>query len=139
MSLTAANSNEASPSAKRLLAVDDSSESAELIARIGTGCGYETKPVMDPRCVPQILEDWKPDVLTLDLCMPHRDGFSILASLQEVGFKGSLVIISAQNDWLRKAACQLAEVNGIEVTSHLEKPINLRALRDLLNTLRLVG
>jgi CheY-like chemotaxis protein len=139
MSLTAANSNEASPFAKRLLAVDDSSESAELIARIGTGCGYETKPVMDPRCVPQILEDWKPDVLTLDLCMPHRDGFSILASLQEVGFKGSLVIISAQNDWLRKAACQLAEVNGIEVTSHLEKPINLRALRDLLNTLRLVG
>jgi hypothetical protein len=50
-----------------------------------------------------------------------------------------LVIISAQNDWLRKAACQLAEVNGIQVTSHLEKPINLRALRDLLNTLRLVG
>jgi CheY-like chemotaxis protein len=139
MSFTPANSNEAGPVAKRLLAVDDSSESAELIARIGTGCGYETKPVMDPRCVPQILEDWKPDVLTLDLCMPHRDGFSILATLQEVGFKGSLIIISAQNDWLRKAACQLAEVNGIEVTSHLEKPINLRALRDLLNTLRLVG
>lgn len=139
MSLTAANSNEASPVTKRLLAVDDSFESAELIARIASVCGYETKPVMDPRCVPQILEDWKPDVLTLDLCMPHRDGFSILATLQEVGFKGSLVIISAQNDWLRKAACQLAEVNGIQVTSHLEKPINLRALRDLLNTLRLVG
>jgi YesN/AraC family two-component response regulator len=71
--------------------------------------------------------------------MPHKDGFSILATLQEVGFKGSLIIISAQNDWLRKAACQLAEVNGIEVTSHLQKPINIHALRDLLNTLRLVG
>ena len=139
MSLAPANSNEPSPGPKRLLAVDDNFESAELIARIGTACGYETKPIMDPRTVPDILEDWKPDVLTLDLCMPHKDGFSILATLQEVGFKGSLIVISAQNDWLRKAACQLAEVNGIEVTSHLQKPINLHALRDLLNTIRLVG
>ena len=123
----------------RLLAVDDNFESAELVARVGTACGYETKPITDPRSIAEVLEDWKPDVLTLDLCMPHKDGFSILTILQEVGFKGSLIVISAQNDWLRKAACQLAEVNGIEVTSHLEKPINLRALRDLLNTLRLVG
>ncbi len=139
MSLVPANSNEPSPGPKRLLAVDDNFESAELIARIGTACGYETKPITDPRTVPDILEDWKPDVLTLDLCMPHKDGFSILTTLQEVGFKGSLIVISAQNDWLRKAACQLAEVNGIEVTSHLQKPINLRALRDLLNTIRVVG
>ena len=138
MSFAPANSNETSQGSKRLLAVDDNFESAELIARVGTACGYETKPIMDPRTVPDILEDWKPDVLTLDLCMPHKDGFSILATLQEVGFKGSLIVISAQNDWLRKAACQLAEVNGIEVTSHLQKPINLRALRDLLNTIRLV-
>jgi CheY-like chemotaxis protein len=138
MSSAPANSNAPSPGPKRLLAIDDNFESAELIARIGTACGYETKPIMDPRTVPDILEDWKPDVLTLDLCMPHKDGFSILTSLQEIGFKGSLIVISAQNDWLRKAACQLAEVNGIEVTSHLQKPINLRALRDLLNTIRLV-
>ena len=139
MSFAPASSNEPRPSPKRLLAVDDNFESAELIARVGTACGYETKSIMDPRTVPDILEDWKPDVLTLDLCMPHKDGFSILGTLQEVGFKGSLIVISAQNDWLRKAACQLAEVNGIEVTSHLQKPINLRALRDLLNTIRLVG
>ena len=43
------NLNEARQSQKRLLAVDDSSDSAELIARIGTDCGYETKPIMDPR------------------------------------------------------------------------------------------
>ena len=139
MSLAPANSNEPSPGPMRLLAVDDNSESAELIARIGTSCGYDTKPIMDPRTVPEILGDWKPHVVTLDLCMHHKDGFSILATLQEVGFKGSLIVISAQNDWLRKAACQLAEVNGIEVTSHLQKPINLHALRDLLNTIRLIG
>lgn len=139
MSFEPANSNEPSPCPKRLLAVDDNFESAELIAGIGTACGYETKPITDPRTVPDILEDWKPDVLTLDLCMPRKDGFSILTSLQEIGFKGYLIVISAQNDWLRKAACQLAEVNGIEVTSHLQKPINLRALRDLLNTIRVVG
>ena len=123
----------------RLLAVDDNFESAELIARMGTICGYETKPITDPRTVPEILEDWKPHVVTLDLCMPHKDGFSILTTLQKAGFKGSLIVISGQNDWLRKAACQLAEINGIDVTSHLQKPINLRALRDLLNTIRLVG
>ncbi len=139
MSLTPVSSNEPSPGPMRLLAVDDNFESAELIARVGTACGYEAKPVTDPRTVPEIMADWKPQVLTLDLCMPHKDGFSILGNLQQVGFKGSLIVISGQNDWLRKAACQLAEVNGIEVTSHLQKPINLRALKDLLNTIRLVG
>src|SRR5258707_1304315 len=75
------NANEAPQSQKRLLAVDDSSDSAELIARIGTGCGYEAQFVTDPRALLQILDDWKPDVLTLDLCMPDRDGFSVLGTL----------------------------------------------------------
>ena len=139
MSLAPANSNEPSSGPLRLLAVDDNFESAELIARIGTACGYETKPVTDPRTIPEILQDWRPQVVTLDLCMPHKDGFSVLTTLQQVGFKGSLIVISGQNDWLRKAACQLAEISGIVVSSHLQKPIDLRALRDLLNTIRLVG
>lgn len=124
---------------KRLLAIDDNSESAELIARIGTGCGYETRSLVAPRSTAEVLEEFKPDVLTLDLCMPEKDGFAIVAMLQERGFKGALVVISGQDDWLLKAACRLAEVNGVQMTSHLRKPINLHALRDLLNTLRLIN
>src|SRR5258706_13294671 len=108
MSFEAVNSNEPGLFVNRLLAVDDSFESAELVARIASGCGYETKPIMDPRCVPQILEDWKPDVLTLDLCMPHKDGISTLATLKAVGFQGHLIIITAQKSFLRKTAKQLA-------------------------------
>jgi len=58
------------------------------------------------------LEDWKPEVITLDLCMPEEDGIGVFATLHESGFQGELVIISGQDDWLRKTASRLASARG---------------------------
>ena len=49
----------------------------------------------------------QPDVLTLDLCMPNRDGMEIPSHLEALGFKGQ-IIISEPDDWLRKQARDLA-------------------------------
>jgi len=125
-------------SVKCLLAIDDDPDAAHLIAQIANKSGYEARALTDTRGVRQVLNEWQPDVLTLDLCMPDEDGFQLLTVLQQAGFKGPLIVISGKDGWLRQAACDLAEVRGISVATHLQKPIDVQGFRDLLNTLQLV-
>jgi two-component system chemotaxis response regulator CheB len=115
--------------------MDDNSDSAELIARVATKCGYDARPIADSRLLRQMLAEWKPEVLTLDLCMPEEDGIGLLSLLEEAGFEGQLVIISGQDDWLRKAAGRLAALRGLKVANDFAKPVDLKALRNLLSSL----
>jgi DNA-binding NtrC family response regulator len=120
----------------RLLAVDDSADSADLVARIAVKCGYDAQAISDPKSVRALVVSWKPEVLTLDLCMPEADGIDLLSMLEETGFAGLLVIISGQDGWFRKAASRLAEVRGLKVVDDLQKPVDINALRVLLSRLR---
>ena len=117
---------------KRLLAVDDNADSAELVARLAAKCGYDARSLTDPRSLGAVLKDWKPQVITLDLCMPEEDGIGTFATLHEAGFQGELVIISGQADWLRKTAGRLASARGLKVAADLSKPVDLSVLRSLL-------
>ena len=119
----------------RLLAVDDNSDSAELIARVASKCGYDARSITDPSTLAQVLDEWKPQVLTLDLCMPEEDGISVLSLLTQCGFSGHLLIISGQDEWFRKTASRLASARGLNVANDLCKPVDLKALRELLTQL----
>jgi CheY-like chemotaxis protein len=119
----------------RLLAVDDNSDSAELIARVAAKCGYDARSMTDPSSLGRILAEWKPQVLTLDLCMPEEDGISVLSLLTQSGFSGHLLIISGQDEWFRKTASWLASARGLNVADDLCKPVDLKALRELLTQL----
>lgn len=122
--------------ARRLLAVDDSHDSAELVARIASRCGYDAQSASEPDKVHKLLREWRPEVLTLDLCMPGADGIDVLSVLTETGFKGEVIIISGQDEWLRKAAARLAAARGVTVADEMEKPVKLDALRHILGRLQ---
>jgi len=64
--------------------------------------------------------------------MPEEDGVSLLTVLQNSGFAGSIVIISGQDDWFRKSAGRLASARGLNVMHDLSKPVDLKALREIL-------
>jgi CheY-like chemotaxis protein len=119
----------------RLLAVDDNPDHAELVARIAAKCGYDARSTSDPLRVDQIVKQWTPNVITIDLCMPRQDGLETAAVLQAAGFKGPLLIISAQDQAIRVAASHLASARGMNVAGNVAKPIDVRALRELLTRL----
>jgi two-component system, chemotaxis family, chemotaxis protein CheY len=106
------------------------------VARVATACGFEVRALSDPKAVGGVLASWQPEILTLDLCMPETDGIDLLAILEQARFAGALVIISGQDGWFRKVAIRLAETRGLNVADDLEKPIDIAALRRLLNRLR---
>ncbi len=116
----------------RLLAVDDSEDSAELISRVASRCGYDARKTSKPTSVRELLTEWKPDIVTLDICMPEADGIVLLSMLQDVRFAGQVIIISGQDDWFRKVAVKLADTRGIKILQDFQKPIDIGALRQVL-------
>lgn len=117
---------------RRLLAVDDSEDSAELISRVASRCGDDARTTSEPTSVKELLIEWKPDVVTLDICMPEADGIVLLSMLQEISFSGHVIIISGQDDWFRKVAVKLADTRGLKILQDFQKPIDINALRSLL-------
>jgi CheY-like chemotaxis protein len=120
---------------QRLLAIDDNTDSADLIVRIAGKCGYEARAMVDVTLLPQLIRHWMPDIITLDLCMPQDDGIAALSVLSQNSFTGSLLIISGQDDWLRQAAARLASAHGLRVAADIAKPINIQELRKALSSL----
>jgi CheY-like chemotaxis protein len=122
----------------RLIAVDDHGDSAELIIRVAKTCGYSTRMMTDTRSLGDTLKRNDADVITLDLSMPDADGIETLNLLRDAGFRGHLIIISGHRECLREYACEVAKTNGLKVAGHLEKPIRLQALRELLKSLNVL-
>ena len=120
----------------RLLAVDDNIDSADLIVRVARNCGYQAQSMVDLRPLRDVIASWKPDVLTLDLGMPQEDGIATIATLKEGGFSGALIVVSGQDQGLRQAARRLATALGLRVAGDMQKPVDLKSLRQLLTELQ---
>ena len=119
----------------RLLAVDDNRDSAELIRRIAERCGFEARiAVAMPEIRPQIVE-WRPEVVTLDLCMPDSDGIDLMNLLHEARFAGRIIIVSGHDPWLLRSARRLATARGFDVVDDIRKPLDPAKFRQLLESL----
>jgi putative two-component system response regulator len=68
----------------KVLAVDDEALNVEVLEAMLTDSGYtRVRCVSDARQVLAECDDFEPDLILLDLMMPHCDGFEILRSLRE--------------------------------------------------------
>jgi putative two-component system response regulator len=66
----------------RILVVDDERANTMLLERILQRGGYtNVRSTTDPTTVLAIIGEFRPDLLLLDLKMPHVDGFEILERL----------------------------------------------------------
>jgi putative two-component system response regulator len=69
--------------AARILVVDDHESSANVLERLLRSAGYsEIVTLTDSRKVLPTFRELEPDLLVLDLHMPHLDGFAVLRQIQ---------------------------------------------------------
>src|SRR5437588_10801147 len=67
----------------RILIVDDQEANVELLKRILGRRGYTNLTgLTDSREVPAVYNEFRPDLLLLDLHMPHQDGFTVMDGLK---------------------------------------------------------
>lgn len=67
----------------RILIVDDEFVNVRLLERILENAGYTNLcSTTDSRCVPEMCQAQPPDLILLDLMMPHLDGFAVMEVLK---------------------------------------------------------
>ncbi len=115
----------------RLLVVDDDNSVAKLICRIAEKCDFNTQTASGFNAA-AACEDFLPDVIVLDICMPDIDGFEVLHYLAEYNSKIAVVILSAQPASLIHMAEDMGKDLGLHIVGTVSKPFTMSGLEDVL-------
>ncbi|HEX5474049.1 MAG TPA: HD domain-containing phosphohydrolase [Vicinamibacterales bacterium] len=83
----------------RLLIVDDEPNNVEILRRFLTRAGYERiESTTDPREAAERYVQTRPDLILLDLHMPHLDGLQVMAQLGQIAEATYLPIVILSAD-----------------------------------------
>jgi putative two-component system response regulator len=128
------------PSDARILIVDDEPANVLLLERVLEEAGYPNHAgTTDPRQVLAIHAQYDPDLILLDLAMPHLDGFAVMAQLRQVIPTGAFLPILVLTADITTQAKQRALSDG--ATDFLVKPFDttevLLRIGNLLQTRQL--
>lgn len=121
----------------RLLIVDDEGVNIHVLRRVLNMAGYHNlESTCDPREVQALFASFAPDVVLLDLRMPHNDGFDVLHQLNELTPPQCPVPVIVLTADSTPEARQLALAAG--ASDFLTKPFDavevLLRVRNLLRT-----
>ncbi|MBF0371067.1 MAG: diguanylate cyclase [Magnetococcales bacterium] len=71
------------PESPRVLIIEDSASLAEVYAIILRGAGMETQQVLNPLETMEPLESFQPDLILMDIHMPHCSGIQLAAAIRQ--------------------------------------------------------
>jgi CheY-like chemotaxis protein len=118
----------APPLARRVLVVDDVRPSANTLALMLSGLGQEAKTAYDGMSALELADQFRPEVMFLDIAMPGMDGYEVARRIRSMnGFRPVLVALTGygQEEDRRRAF-----EAGFD--HHLVKPTSVDALHELL-------
>jgi len=115
-----------------VLVVDDDPLIAGMLRLVLEGEGYEVHEASDGRAALETVRSKAPDVMVLDMMMPHVDGYGVLAALRDDASASTRVVMltcCSQEEDVRKCL-------GMGADDYLTKPVDvdflLRTVQDLL-------
>ncbi len=121
----------------RILIIDDESANISLLRRVLRRAGFTNlESTMDAREVPALVKASAPDLILLDLWMPHMNGFEVLEQLRpEIGETSYLPILVVSADITAEAKTRALSQGAKDF---LHKPFDLvevmLRIRNLLET-----
>lgn len=110
---------------EKILIVDDTRDTVELLRKRFRADGYETEEAFDGEEGLQKVHDWKPDLLILDVMMPKLDGYAVCSRLKqdEVFRHMPVLMLTAKSDVRDK-------IKGLDIGAddYLPKPFDYKEL-----------
>ena len=116
---------------KKALIVDDSEMIRDVFSQQMTVCGFETQSCDSLDETLNIIQNWQPDVVFLDLRMPSHDGFEVLEQIQAKFPDPPKVIAVTGSDSSRVRQ----QVDSAGFDRFLLKPFSMTRLTALLENL----
>ena len=118
-----------SVTSRRVLIVDDNRDAATSLGVLLTLHGVETRTAYNGREALEVLDEFKPAVILLDLGMPGMDGCELARRVRQHPH-GRHVTLVALTGWGHARDRERSASAGIK--HHLVKPVDLDMLRNLL-------
>jgi two-component system OmpR family response regulator len=81
----------------RLLVVDDEPNIVDLLAASLRFAGFDVATARDGSEALRVAEDYRPDLLVLDVMMPGVDGFTVVRRLRQQGMRAPVVFLTAKD------------------------------------------
>jgi CheY-like chemotaxis protein/anti-sigma regulatory factor (Ser/Thr protein kinase) len=119
-----------SPAAQRILVVDDNEDVAITLNSLLQTLGHETRMAHDGAAALTAAEEFRPDVVLLDIGMPGMDGYEVARRLRATK-RGRRLRIIAVTGWGQEADRRKAREAGFDV--HLVKPVEPTDLARVLD------
>jgi EAL domain-containing protein (putative c-di-GMP-specific phosphodiesterase class I) len=124
-------------SSPRILLLDDEPFVLGLLAHMLAGLGHTTVTTCTDgvaALAAVAVPVNAPNLILLDLNMPNMDGIEFVRRLVEQHYRGSLVLVSGEDERMLQMVERLVLAHHIPVLGHLNKPVGLPALTALLAT-----
>jgi DNA-binding NtrC family response regulator len=112
----------------RVLVVDDDVRQREALAEMVASLGFTAITAADGREALEIHEEQPANLILTDLIMPRMDGFQLLRSLEEHGYRTPVIVLTGFGS-IEKA---ISVVHDYKAFWFLEKPIQPTILRALI-------
>src|SRR5437773_637971 len=111
----------------RVLVVDDEQSITDAVATALRYEGFETREAATGRSAEKAIDDFRPDLVVLDVMLPDLDGFAIARRLRDGRHRTPVIFLTAK------------DANVVETyVSYLRKKLDSLGL-PLIRTIRLVG
>ncbi len=113
----------------KILIVDDNKDAAEILGETLEASGYETLVAFDAPAALAVVEDFRPDVMLIDIGLPVMDGYELARQLRANPQLASARLI-AVTGYGQESDRQRAFAAGFN--EHMVKPIDLARLEVML-------
>jgi phosphate regulon transcriptional regulator PhoB len=111
--------------AKRVAVVEDEAELASLLEYNLSHHGFQTRVLTGSKDALEQLDEWRPDLIVLDVMLPDGDGFDLCRSIRKSATLGRVPIL-----FLTARSDEVDRVLGLEIggDDYITKPFSPREL-----------
>jgi CheY-like chemotaxis protein len=109
----------------RILVADDNADAADSLAMLLQSEGHVVLTASDGRRAIEVAEAFRPNVILMDVAMPHLDGLGAAREIRSYEWGADIRII-ALTAWGQEAERRRTREAGMD--AHLVKPVDPRAL-----------
>ncbi|MDB5034681.1 MAG: hypothetical protein JWQ98_1922 [Chlorobi bacterium] len=121
------------PGDLRVLVVDDNLDAARSMKLFLDAWGYDVRVAHDGPTALTIAEDYRPEVVLLDIGLPGMSGYDIAVELRKLDYGGEMEIVAITGYGHEDDRRRTKEAG---IGHHMVKPIDPRALRKLLGEMK---
>jgi signal transduction histidine kinase len=119
--------------ALRVLVIDDNEDAADMLATLLTAWGQQARVARDGHSALELLPDFRPDIVFLDIGLPRLNGYEIARHIRQQPW-GREMMLAAVTGWGQDSDRRMSQEAGFD--HHLVKPVDPDILRHLLSAYR---